>query len=221
MKKQFSSSFLILLLISLMLCSCFPKKYKCVPDLSAERALGSLMEGNKRYINNKPQHPNQNQASRNKLIQSQSPFAVIVGCSDSRVPPEIIFDQGLGDLFVVRVAGNVIGPVELESIEFAALVLHAPIILVLGHENCAAVDSVLQNNTAGMEEIADLISPSIKDIKKDEKNNQLEKAIKNNALNMKALLEKSSDINKLIQENKIKVYAAYYNLKTGVVEVLK
>ena len=91
----------------------------------------------------------------------QKPFAIILGCSDSRVSPEILFDQGIGDLFIVRVAGNVAGPVELDSIEYAALYLKSSLVLVLGHENCGAITAVLDGQTKEIEHVADLIAPAI------------------------------------------------------------
>ena len=135
--------------------------------------------------------------------------------------PEIIFDEGLGDLFVVRVAGNVIGPTELESIEYSVFNLNSSIILVLGHENCVAVNAVLNNNTANIETIADLIKPAIVKAMESGKDIELEKVIKINALNMKDFLEKSPRIEKLMQDKKITINAAYYNLKTGLIEILK
>ena len=182
--------------------------------MTPEKALKRLIEGNQRYVNNKSSHPNRNKERREAISSEQSPFAIIVGCSDSRVSPEIIFDEGLGDLFVVRVAGNVIGPIELESIGFAALFLHSSIILVLGHENCGAVEAVIENNIDNIGTIAKFIKPAI------EKDNNLELSIKKNALNMKLVLEKSSSIEKLIKDKKIAVHAAYYNLKTGLVKFL-
>ena len=189
-------------------------------SITSQEALERLIEGNKRYANDQSEHPNRSEERRKEISSKQSPFAVIVGCSDSRVSPEIIFDEGLGDLFVVRVAGNVIGQMQLESIEFSALNLDSVIILVLGHENCGAVDAVFQDNTANIQEIAKFIEPAIQEAKEHEKDNVLEQAVKTNALNMKDFLEKSPNIAKLIQNKKIEVYGAYYNLKTGLVELL-
>jgi carbonic anhydrase len=189
-------------------------------EVTSRQALQRLIQGNKRYVDNASLHSNRNEERRNEIASKQTPYAVIVGCSDSRVAPEIIFDEGLGDLFVVRVAGNVIGPLELESIEYAAFYLNSVFILVLGHENCGAVDAVLQRKTTDIEEVAKLIQPAVQKTSEDETNNLLEKTIKTNALNMKNLLVNSPNIKKLIQEKRIEVRAAYYNLKTGLVEVL-
>jgi len=104
-----------------------------------KEAIGELMAGNRRYAAGELSHPNTSLARRAELREGQTPFAVILGCSDSRVPPEILFDRGQGDLFVIRVAGNVIDDIVLGSIEYAALYLATPLVLVLGHSACGAV----------------------------------------------------------------------------------
>ena len=188
--------------------------------MAAENGLELLMEGNRRYINDMLEHPNRSAVRRQAVIVKQEPFAIIVSCSDSRVSPEILFDQGIGDLFVVRVAGNVIGPLELDSIEYSAIYLHSSIILVLGHENCGAVKAVIEGNTKDIESIAKLIEPTVKKEKKNSSSNLLERSIKANALNMKNYLQKTPVIQKLINDKKIEIYAGYYNLQTGLVELL-
>ncbi|MBI5346352.1 MAG: carbonic anhydrase [Chlamydiae bacterium] len=214
MKKTLVLSYFFFLLIFLF-SSCEPKESK----IASEKALDRLIKGNERFVNNKSLHTNQNEERRKAIASQQSPYAIIVGCSDSRVSPEIIFDEGLGDLFVVRVAGNIIGPIELESIEYAALYLNSAIILILSHENCGAVEAVIQNKITDIEEIAKIIKPAIQKAE-ESKTNQLGQAIKINALNMKSFLEKSSKIEQLIRDKKIEVLAAYYNIKTGHIELL-
>jgi carbonic anhydrase len=216
MKKLFLSFYFIFLLFVFIFSSCSQKK----SAIKSKPALERLLDGNKRYVDNKSQHPDRSDERRKEIASKQTPYAVIVGCSDSRVSPEIIFDEGLGDLFVVRVAGNVIGQIELESIEYSVLYLNSKIILVLGHENCGAVEAALQNNKVNIEKIAKLIEPAIQKAKKNKTNNVLEQAIKANALNMKNFLEKSPKIKQLIKDKKIEVHAAYYNLKTGLVELI-
>ena len=218
-KIPFLSYFLFLLLIAFSFSSC-SKKHPTKP----KQALQRLLKGNKRYVNNKSEHPNRCKERRKEIASKQTPYAVIVGCSDSRIVPEIIFDTGLGDLFVVRVAGNVIGPIELESIEYSAVNLNSAVIVVLGHENCGAVTAVFQNKATNIPAVAELIDPAViqaQDAKNTKNKNQLEQAIKINALNMKHLLEQSPNLETLIQKKKIQVHAAYYNLKTGLVELLK
>jgi carbonic anhydrase len=109
-------------------------------------ALQRLKDGNLRFCSGRPQRGNQSVARVKELASGQYPFATILGCSDSRVPPEVIFDQGIGDLFIVRVAGNVISPEVLGSLEYAALHLHTKAFVVLGHEDCGAVKAALGSN---------------------------------------------------------------------------
>jgi carbonic anhydrase len=112
--------------------------------MTCEMGLQRLKEGNQRYVEDKLIHPDRTSERREALQSKQQPFAIIVGCSDSRVAPEIVFDQGVGDLFIVRVAGNVVGPIELDSIEYAAEYLKSCLIVVMGHQNCGAVDAVMK-----------------------------------------------------------------------------
>ncbi len=189
-------------------------------SLFSGEALKRLMDGNVRYVQDRLEHPNRTSESRTAAADSQSPFAIIVGCSDSRVAPEILFDQGIGDLFVVRVAGNVIGPIELDSVEYSALYLNSKVILVMGHESCGAVDAVIQGKTKDIEAVAKIIEPVVRKAKKTKSPDLLNVCIKKNALNMKEFLKNSPSIRKLVQEGKIEVEAAYYNLNTGVVEIL-
>ncbi|GAB4237453.1 MAG: carbonic anhydrase [Chlamydiales bacterium] len=186
----------------------------------SEKGLERLMQGNQRYVSGNLKHPNRSIERREALTTKQEPFAIIVGCSDSRVAPEIIFDEGIGDLFVVRVAGNVIGPLELNSIEFAALVLKSSTLLVLGHENCGAVQAVVDGNTEGIPAIAKLIQPSVAKARKQGSKHLLERAIKDNAVHMKNELLRNPHIRKLVDEQQLTVYAGYYNLESGKVEIL-
>lgn len=113
--------------------------------LSPQEALKKLQEGNERFVSDKSLRCLTDKEDRRKaLVNNQKPFAIILGCSDSRVAPEILFDQGLGDLFIIRVAGNVLGSSEIDSITYAVKALLCPLIVVLGHENCGAVEAVWQ-----------------------------------------------------------------------------
>ena len=189
-------------------------------SLFAGKGLDRLMKGNDRYVHDLLEHPNRTSERRESLVSSQAPFAAIVGCSDSRVPPEIIFDQGVGDLFVVRVAGNVIGPIELSSVEYAVRNLGASVILVMGHKNCGAVKAVVEGQVSKIEPIAEIIEPAIKEVEVDHPKDLLNACIKTNAVRMKQILLKSPVVQKLIAEGKLEVSAAYYNLETGAVELL-
>lgn len=187
----------------------------------AQEELKRLMQGNKRYVQDKLEHPNRTIERRQAIVSKQEPFATIVGCSDSRVSPEIVFDQGVGDLFVVRVAGNVIGPLELDSVEYSVIHLHASVILVLGHENCGAVEAVIKGTVQDIESVAELIQPAVQIAKKKNPPNLLEASIKANAIRMRDYLLKTPVIQKYIADKNLEVYAGYYHLETGVVELLK
>ena len=141
---------------------------RAVSRLSSGQALQQLLDGNKRYVSTNFAHPDQTAERRIEIANAQYPFACILGCSDSRVPAEIVFDQGLGDLFMVRVAGNVASSGEvLASIEFAVAELQVPLVLVLGHERCgavtAAVDAVVRGSVAPghIGSLVDAIRPAV------------------------------------------------------------
>lgn len=173
-----------------------------------------LVEGNRRYVKGDLLHPKRDQERRVQTAAGQKPFGTIMGCSDSRVPPEILFDQGVGDLFVVRVAGNVVGPIELASIEYSVDYLGSKILLVLGHENCGAVDAVQQGMTKDIEPVAELIAPALKP------NMSLEEAIKANVKNVVAKLRKNPALAELIEKKEFAVVGGYYDLETGKVVML-
>ncbi|PIS03285.1 MAG: carbonic anhydrase [Chlamydiae bacterium CG10_big_fil_rev_8_21_14_0_10_42_34] len=184
-------------------------------SITPSNALQLLIDGNHRYVADQLMRPNHSSDRREAIAAKQKPFAIIVGCSDSRVAPEIIFDQGLGDLFIVRVAGNVVGPVELDSIEYAADHLGCSCLLILGHEACGAVTAVLDGHTQDIEAIADLIGPAIKGAK------NVEEAVKDNVRSIVQHLKKTPVLKKLIAKKKINCIGGYYELGSGNVEILK
>jgi carbonic anhydrase len=138
-----------------------------MPNTSPETAWKALKEGNERFVAGEPQHPSQSIADRARLAASQQPSTVVFGCADSRVAAEIIFDQGLGDMFVVRTAGHVIDSAVLGSIEYAVTVLNVPLIVVLGHDSCGAVKATLSAIDDGVmptgyvRDIVERITPSV------------------------------------------------------------
>jgi carbonic anhydrase len=194
----------------------FSSKTEKSPWLSPEGSLTRLMEGNKRYVEDLHEGPDRTSMRRLEIYQKQRPFAIVLGCSDSRVPPEIVFDQGLGDLFVVRVAGQVAGPVELDSIEYAAKYLGASLILVLGHQSCGAVNAVLKGKTAEIEDVADLIKPAIQSVRPK----TLENSIKANVRWVVEHLKNTPMIEQMMKDGKIDVVGGYYTLPDGKVEIL-
>ncbi len=171
-------------------------------------------------MDDKLEHPNRTQESREAVAEQQRPFAIILGCADSRVGPEILFDQGIGDLFVVRVAGNVAGQLEIDSIDYAALQLGSSVIMVLGHENCGAVTAVVKHQTNGIEAIARLIQPAVK-ASKQMPGNQIENAIKANVRLVMVQLKKSPVIAELCRQKRLDVVGGYYDLNTGQVHVIR
>jgi carbonic anhydrase len=132
------------------------------------QALAELLAGNRRFVTGAPRHPNQDAAHRAAVADGQHPFAVIVGCSDSRLAAEIIFDRGLGDLFVVRTAGHTVGSEVLGSVEYAVSVLGTPLVVVLGHDSCGAVQAARQAARSGttppghLGAVVDAVTPSVR-----------------------------------------------------------
>jgi carbonic anhydrase len=192
------------------------------PSPTPMKALSLLMEGNHHFVEGELQHLPNVAETKNKFLQEQTPFAVIVGCSDSRVPLEIIFDRGIGELFVVRVAGNVLGPIEMGSVEFAVEALKTPLVLVLGHQNCGAVKASLQ----GSENVPDFLKaiyPLIKDALKNCQTtgkNALVNAIQCNVKKGVETLKNSPLIASRIQQKKVKVVGAYFDFDSGKVQLI-
>jgi carbonic anhydrase len=188
-----------------------------------EEALSKLKEGNGRYTSGNLQHPGQTAERRTELARTQHPFAAILSCSDSRVPPEVVFDQGLGDLFIVRVAGNVINDEGLGSLEYTVDHLGTRLILVLGHQRCGAVDAARETIAAKgkapghIQSLVTAIKPAVEATAKDD----LETTIKANVKNVVQALRSSTPILKAeVDSRKIQVIGGYYNLDTGAVTFL-
>jgi len=181
-----------------------------------------LFAGNRRYAAGEAEHPNQSGKRRAEVAGGQMPFAVVLGCSDSRVPPEIIFDAGLGDLFVVRVAGNIIDDVVLGSIEYAAVHLGTPLVVTLGHASCGAVTTAVSGGDAEghMHCLVSAIRPAIEKVE-HRPGNLTDHAIRANAkLAAEQMTELSSVLAGLVRAGKLQIIAAYYDLATGRVEIL-
>jgi len=198
--------------------------------ITADEALAKLLDGNKRYVESKMNSCGETTASaREKLAKSQKPYAIILSCSDSRVPPEIIFDKSLGEIFVVRVAGNVPDPIVIGSVEYAAEHLGSPLVMVLGHERCGAVTATVDANGKGEGNIGAIvkgIAPALKKVKKDkncdlkDKGKLVECVVDANAKMVAQNLTKQSKIIKeMVHEGKLKIVAAKYDLDDGKVTV--
>ena len=193
------------------------------PSVAPAEAISKLKEGNGRYTSGNLQHPGQTAERRTELAKTQHPFAAIVSCSDSRVPPEIVFDQGLGDLFVVRVAGNVINDEGLGSIEYTVDHLGTRLILVLGHQSCGAVKAAKETIAAKgkapghIQSLVTAIKPAVEATAKDD----LDATIKANVKNVVQALRSSTPILKAkVDSGKIQVVGGYYSLDTGAVTFL-
>jgi len=186
------------------------------------QALSMLMEGNRHFVTGEMKHISYISEAKNRLLENQTPFAVIVGCSDSRVPPEVIFDRGLGELFIVRVAGNVLGPIELDSINFAIKHLDVPLVMVLGHQNCGAVDASLKGKE-NVPEFLDAIYPLIEEALKNCVTigpNALANAISCNVKKGVDILKNSSELAPLIEQKKVKIVGGYFEFDTGKVNLI-
>lgn len=186
--------------------------------INANKALKILLAGNQRFVSEKNQHPHQSKSILAKLSQDQYPFAAILGCADSRVPAEIIFDQGIGDLFVVRVAGNVASDITIGSLEYTTSVLGTPLIVVLGHERCGAVQAALAKKTASgkINSIIAQIKPALINVENIGDN----AVLANIKYQMQRLQSKSPILEKLVKAGKLKIIGAIYDLDTGKVKLL-
>lgn len=184
--------------------------------------LEKLKVGNERYVTSTTVCHNDWTAKRAAVVDTQKPFAIIISCSDSRVPPEIIFDQTLGHLFVVRVAGNIVDDFAIGSIEYGVSVLGAKLILVLGHAGCGAVEAALKGMKFDnhIQSVLDDIQPAVAAIKGSQENT-LELVIKQNVRNVEETLKTSKPVlAKLFAEGNLKIEGGYYHLDTGKVEFL-
>lgn len=199
------------------------------PGIGADEALQKLLDGNRRFVENRMSLPSCSDApARGKLAGGQAPYAVILSCSDSRVPPEVIFDKGLGEIFVVRVAGNVLDPVVLGSIEYAAEHLGSPLVMVLGHERCGAVTAAVDakgkpegNIGAIVRKIAPAVAQARREARGKSKAELVETAIVDNVKLVAASLARQSPVlRELAREGKIRIVAARYDLDDGTVTLV-
>jgi carbonic anhydrase len=191
--------------------------------MTAEKALKTLQEGNSRYIASRSTHPDQSAARRREIATGQHPFAVVLGCADSRVPPEVIFDQGLGDLFTVRVAGNIASAEVLGSIEYAVEHLHVPLVVVLGHEKCGAVAATAHHESGffHVSSLVRVIEPAVEEAK-TQPGDLIHNAVACNIRNgVRTISSATPELKKLIEEGKLRVIGADYDLESGRVELLK
>ena len=186
---------------------------------SADAVLSELKAGNEHHAAKRYQHPHQTAARQRELASSQHPHAIMLSCADSRVAPEIIFDQGLGDLFDVRVAGNVAGDAELASIEYAALHLHTPVLVVIGHQKCGAVTAAADAGEAEghLPSLLALIRPAV-DSAKRQPGDLIDNAVRINVENVVRQIRTSKPVlGALVERGGLLVVGAVYSLDTGKV----
>lgn len=199
--------------------------------ISAQQALERLREGNRRFVSGvRSVDALMGQTQRKELVAGQYPFAVILGCSDSRVPVEIVFDQGLGDLFVIRVAGNIVAASQIGSVEFAAEQFGTRLVVVLGHSRCGAVQATVdelqrptENQSRNLRSIVDHIRPAVEgllttDLRRDPEA-LVQQAVRANVrVSANALRHGSGVLQELIQRQGLRVVGAEYSLETGAVD---
>ena len=188
---------------------------------TAEQALEQLKKGNERFVADRLTAKDFGADRRRELAKGQHPFAIVLTCADSRVGPEFIFNQGLGDLFVLRVAGNIADPFVLGSMEYAVEHLHVPLIVILGHTRCGAVDAALAENRphGNLGKLIEQVYPG-KDLP-PQKDAALQAAVQNNVRHQAELLTKHSEVLKeFVEHKKVRVVSGVYHLATGKVDWL-
>ena len=190
------------------------------PD-SPDTALQRLLNGNKRFMEQKPEYPHHEKARLQEVATSQHPFATLLSCADSRVPAEIVFDQGIGDLFDVRIAGNIVTDEALGSLEYAAALLGTPLIMVLGHERCGAVTAAVEGKSlpGQIGSFAKAIKPAMAEVK-DKIGDPVENAVVANVQYQVAKLKQSELLTGLVEEGKLKIVGGRYDLDTGEVTIV-
>ena len=199
--------------------------------IPASEALARLREGNRRFAAGSPTSATQlGHARRAELAKGQAPFAIILGCSDSRVPAELVFDQGLGDLFVIRVAGNIVSPSQIGSVEFAAARYDTRLVVVLGHSQCGAVLATLEElqqptgeRSRNLRAIVDRVRPAVEGLLGTELRHDRDALVRhavrmNVGISVSHLRHGSEILEQLIEENGLHVVGAEYSLETGLVD---
>lgn len=198
-----------------------------ISHVSADEALQRLIDGNRRFVSGETRFPTKQKETLAQLANAQHPYATILGCSDSRVPPEVIFDAGLGDLFVVRVAGNVISPEVSGSIQYAGVHLGTPLFVVLGHQGCGAVQAALDAKLRGSREpsriqilIADIL-PGLAEIDPQAPPaQQMAQAVEANVRWVMRQIIETPEGQARLAEGRMKLVGAVYDIASGVVRFL-
>lgn len=197
------------------------------PPKDSEEAMQRLLEGNQRFVSGKLKHPHSAIDWRKRLVGGQKPFVTIIGCADSRVPPELLFDQGFGDLFVIRIAGNVVDTDVAGSVEYGVDHLSTKLVVVMGHEGCGAVTAALQTHEDLEKEPNEIrslvgkIKPSIRNFNDHVSFEQrLKTSVEDNVRNSVKLLKAIPDLAKAEKEAATKIVGAVYEIATGKVRII-
>lgn len=190
---------------------------------SSEQALQKLFEGNHRFFSSHPEHPRQDSARRSEIITQQEPFAAILTCADSRISPEIIFDQGLGDLFVVRVAGNINNEHVQGSLEYCVLHLNTPLIIVMGHTHCGMITGVVNDKglDGNIASLAPFIEPHVDNIREGDGDLVYNATVEVTRQTAKQLSESGPILANKVKEGVLQVLPAMYDISTGRVSLLE
>lgn len=189
--------------------------------IDPEAALQRLMQGNQRFVHNRRQYPDQSQSRRQEVAQAQHPFATILSCADSRAPAEIIFDQGIGDIFDVRLAGNIATPEAIGSIEYAVVLLGSPLLMVLGHERCGAVTAAVKHEAlpGQIGSFVQAILPAL-DNAKGLPGDPVDNAVVANVQYQIDQLQRSPLLAERLQSGKLKIVGGRYDLDQGTVTLI-
>ena len=202
----------------MLIAATLPASSHQAETVTSDSALAELKAGNEHHVRHQYQHPHETGARQRELTTGQHPHAEILSCSDSRVPPEIIFDQGLGDLFVVRVAGNVASDVEIGSLEYGAEHLQIPLLVVMGHENCGAVTAAVQGGAeAHVAALVNLIKPAVEK-SRGQSGDAVANAVRTNVQMVVQQLRTSTPVlSELVAQGKLRIVGGVYSLETGKV----
>ena len=214
--RLFSAVIAILLLLSLANLS---TGQNAGEKITADSVLAELKTGNKHHMAHRYQHPHETLDRQRQLVSGQHPHAEILSCSDSRVPPEIVFDQGLGDLFIIRVAGNVASDTEIGSLEYGAEHLHIPLLVVLGHESCGAVTAAVQGGPpeGHIAALVDLIKPAVEKTRGMPGDPVANTVRINVEMVVKQLRSSTPILSELVAHGKLRIVGAVYSIETGLV----
>jgi carbonic anhydrase len=191
-------------------------------SLSPDDALEALLRGNQRFVLHKPTYPHQSAERLKEVALSQHPFATVLSCADSRVPVEILFDAGVGDLFDIRVAGNIVSPEVLGSLEYAAALLNTSLIMVLGHERCGAVTAAVQDEPVpgSIGSLVKAIKPAVGRVKGNPADLVEQAVVENVRYQIERMQQQSPVLTQLVADGKLKIVGGRYDLDSGKVAIV-